>query len=198
MAVTSMLSSLPAMETMSISTCTSSRDPMDTWTPMVWTAVNMELLTQMNFGIFGTFTLECIMSTEPRYDFASIQTVQCSITVYLNILICLQEMESVSNAMLDMWVNFGASGDPTPPDTDLVSWSPVTADTHQYLVIDTTMRMEQSQSYNDRMALWDDVYQYPEGNTIPPQPWNINIDMIKKGNGKSKSHLLKPINELGH
>ena len=81
-----------------------------------------------------------------------------------------------------MWVNFGASGDPTPPGSDLVSWSPVTASSHQYLVIDTDMRMEQSQSYNDRMALWDGVYAYPEGNTIPPQPWNMNSIKVGKGN----------------
>ena len=106
-------------------------------------------------------------------------------------------MESVSNAMLDMWVNFGASGDPTPPGSDLVSWSPVTATTHQYLVIDTAMRMEQSQGYDDRMALWDETYQYPEGNTIPPQPWNMDNININIGNN-GKSQLFQPIYELGH
>ncbi len=32
------------------------------------------------------------------------------------------------------------------------------------------MRMEASESYQARMGVWDKIYEYPTGNTIPPSP----------------------------
>ena len=32
------------------------------------------------------------------------------------------------------------------------------------------MVMDSSESYKNRMGVWDKIYEYPTGNTIPPQP----------------------------
>ena len=52
--------------------------------------------------------------------------------------------------------------------------------------------MEASDSYEARMGIWDAVYEYPEGNTIPPdtdigtriltsaQLWSSNADLRHK------------------
>ena len=57
---------------------------------------------------------------------------------------------------------------------------------------DTELRMEASDSYAARMGIWDAVYEYPEGNTIPPdtdigtriltsaQLWSCNADLRHK------------------
>lgn len=80
----------------------------------------------------------------------------------------------VSKNVVDMWANFARFGDPTPPGSDVpVQWEQVTADNHQFLVIDSTMEMALWDSYLERMAVWDENYKYPEGNTIPPQPKKI-------------------------
>jgi len=85
-----------------------------------------------------------------------------------------EEIAYVSESMIDMWVNFARGGDPTPPDTTLdISWDPVTSEDHRYLVIDTEMKMEESETYKSRMDIWERTYQYPEGDTFPPQPFNI-------------------------
>ena len=49
-----------------------------------------------------------------------------------------EDQVNISNNMLDMWVNFARSGDPTPPDSDLpVTWEPVRPDSHQYMILGT-------------------------------------------------------------
>ena len=57
---------------------------------------------------------------------------------------------------------------------------------------DTELRMEASDSYAARMGIWDAVYEYPEGNTIPPdtdigariltsaQLWSSSADLRHK------------------
>ena len=57
---------------------------------------------------------------------------------------------------------------------------------------DTELRMEASASYAARMGIWDAVYEYPEGNTIPPdtdigtriltsaQLWSSSADLRHK------------------
>ena len=49
---------------------------------------------------------------------------------------CRQNIVSVSDAMLEMWINFASFGDPTPPGSGLeTAWAPVTPEDHRYLVI---------------------------------------------------------------
>ena len=82
-----------------------------------------------------------------------------------------EEDEAVSKNVLDMWVNFGYYGDPTPPGSEVpVQWGQVSPDNHQYLIIDKTLEMALEDDYLARMAIWDETYKFPEGNTIPPQP----------------------------
>ena len=47
-----------------------------------------------------------------------------------------QNIVKVSDAMLEMWINFASFGDPTPPGSGLETpWAPVTPEDHRYLVI---------------------------------------------------------------
>lgn len=47
-----------------------------------------------------------------------------------------EDIEKVSDAMLEMWISFASVGDPTPPGSGLeTAWAPVTPEDHRYLVI---------------------------------------------------------------
>ena len=47
-----------------------------------------------------------------------------------------EDIEKVSDAMLEMWISFASVGDPTPPSSSLeTTWAPVTPEDHRYLVI---------------------------------------------------------------
>ena len=47
-----------------------------------------------------------------------------------------QDIVTVSDAMLEMWISFASVGDPTPPTSSLqTTWVPVTPEDHRYLVI---------------------------------------------------------------
>ena len=82
-----------------------------------------------------------------------------------------EEGEAVSKNVLDMWVNFAYFGDPTHPGSEVpAQWGQVSPDYHQYLIIDSTLEMALEDDYLARMAIWDQTYKYPQGNTIPPQP----------------------------
>lgn len=37
-------------------------------------------------------------------------------------------------------------------------------------IADSEMRMDASESYQTRMGVWDKIFEYPTGNTIPPSP----------------------------
>jgi carboxylesterase type B len=83
------------------------------------------------------------------------------------------EEQVISDTMMDMWTNFAKYGDPTPPGWDGTTWEPMTVDNQHYLVIDNEMKMELSEAYTDRMAVWEKNYIYPEGDSIPGPipPW---------------------------
>jgi len=85
-----------------------------------------------------------------------------------------EDIAYVSNSMLEMWTNFGKTGNPTPADSNLVPWDPVTPGDHRYLIIDTEMKMDCTDDYLSRMKIWEDTYIYPEGDTIPPE--GIKVD----------------------
>ena len=89
----------------------------------------------------------------------------------------MQDIAYVSKSMIDMWANFARTGDPTPPGSDLVQWDNVTPDSHRYLVIDTEMKMDLSEDYINRMNIWETVYEYPEGNTLPPED-DLNLEVV--------------------
>ena len=37
-------------------------------------------------------------------------------------------------------------------------------------IADSEMRMDASENYQTRMGVWDKIFEYPTGNTIPPSP----------------------------
>jgi len=86
-----------------------------------------------------------------------------------------EDIAYVSNSMIEMWANYARTGDPTPPGSDLVQWDNVTPDSHRYLVIDTEMKMDLTEDYINRMNIWETVYEYPEGNTLPPDNMDLNV-----------------------
>ena len=49
------------------------------------------------------------------------------------------------------------AGDPTPPGSSLGPWSPVSAERHEYLRLDSESRMEMSQNFVDRVNIWREV-----------------------------------------
>ena len=59
--------------------------------------------------------------------------------------------------MVQSWVDFAVTGDPTPPGSLLPTWSPVTVDNHKYLKIDSESGMEISQDYLDRVNYWQTI-----------------------------------------
>ena len=60
----------------------------------------------------------------------------------------------MGNKMVQSWVDFASTGDPTPPGSLMPSWSPVTEDDHKYLRIDMDGGMEVTQDYLDRVMYW--------------------------------------------
>ena len=46
--------------------------------------------------------------------------------------------------------------------------------------LDTEMKMEASETYKSRMDIWERTYQYPEGDTFPPQPFKIDKVLTKE------------------
>ena len=67
-------------------------------------------------------------------------------------------MKGISARMLEMWTNFVKFLDPTPEQNseylDDVKWDAVTPEHHKYMKIDTELRMEMTQEYQDRMQFW--------------------------------------------
>ena len=60
-------------------------------------------------------------------------------------------------------------GDPTPPDSDLPTWIPVSSDSHEYLRLDTESRMETSDDYLDVVNFWQEIMDDRiEETPIPP------------------------------
>ncbi|KAI8440013.1 hypothetical protein MSG28_001449 [Choristoneura fumiferana] len=60
-----------------------------------------------------------------------------------------------------LWTNFIKYGNPTPETSELipVTWSPVTANSRPYLIINKELRMETEERFlKERMAFWDLFY----------------------------------------
>merc|ERR1712080_149472 len=64
-----------------------------------------------------------------------------------------EDDSSVSRRITTMWSNFIKFGDPTVPGME-VTWSPQTTEDRRYLVIDSDLRMDLSEDYQDRMSFW--------------------------------------------
>ena len=62
--------------------------------------------------------------------------------------------------MVAAWTNFAKYGDPTPPDSDLTSWLPITQPYNQYYwnISSPQPEMGNSSYIHDRMALWEEIW----------------------------------------
>ena len=77
------------------------------------------------------------------------------IKVYFTISFKDDSMMGVN--MVQAWVDFASTGEPTPPDSPLPYWSPVTEDDHRYLRLDTDGDMEVTQDYLNRVVYWKSI-----------------------------------------
>ena len=58
---------------------------------------------------------------------------------------------------LHIYSTTACPGDPTPPGSALGSWTPVTAESQEYLRIDTVSAMEMSEDYLERVTFWQGI-----------------------------------------
>lgn len=89
------------------------------------------------------------------------------------------EEEVLSSRLLLAWTTFAKTGSPRTPGPE-IPWDPVLPENHQYLNIGEDLTMEHSPQYVDRMNLWDEVYQFPEGNTLPYNIADLLAQTIQK------------------
>ena len=66
----------------------------------------------------------------------------------------------MKNSIIAAWTNFAKYGDPTPPDSDLPSWLPITKPYNQpyWNITGSQPEMGNSIYIQDRMALWEEIW----------------------------------------
>ena len=66
----------------------------------------------------------------------------------------------MKNSIIAAWTNFAKYGDPTPPDSDLPSWLPITQtyNHHYWNITGSQPEMGNSIYIQDRMALWEEIW----------------------------------------
>jgi len=69
-----------------------------------------------------------------------------------------EEDMAMGHKIVKYWVNFASTGDPSPPDSNLPVWSPVSLQNHQYLNIKNEPTMETlTKEYLEMIKFWKDL-----------------------------------------
>ena len=63
--------------------------------------------------------------------------------------------------MTTAWTNFAIYGDPTPPNSELSTWTPCTSESKLYWnILGSIPKMDSSEDIFSRMALWNEITDY--------------------------------------